>query len=205
MLISHSKKLVVFTPSRTASSSVHVGLGSYFDVVIFKEIDRSNTWLTKHCKAKDFVMLCEPLLPNKNYYKIAIVRDPVERLSSMYKTRGKFQYVDSDFDTFCKSLIEKEKKLIKLKQFEMLSVNGKLYLDRIFAFEKLNLFEQFLSTVFDDEIKLPFVHVSPQVDFTIKDSTRDYIYRHLHEDVELHQSVLSSGGELIINPYQSNS
>jgi len=193
MLVSHKHKLVIFTLERTASASIHFALAKYFDV----EIDTMLLHIAlKHVPAETFDKLIKPFLPDE-YYKIAIVREPVSRLASLCTLRkDNLQFSDWWI---------KYKNDLWTHQTNQLSVNGKLYLDRLFDFNRLDLFCNFLSNIFKEDIKLPILGKSNPDDIRLPIQIIKDINRELHDDIVLYKAIINAGGELIINPYHSTS
>jgi len=191
VLVSHKHKLVIFTLERTATASIHFALAKYFDV----EIDTMLLHIAlKHVPAETFDKLIKPFLPDE-YYKIAVVREPVSRLVSLCN----ITHSNSIFSDWWKQHRDDP----WVHQTNQLSVDGKLYLDRLFDFNRLDLFCKFLSSILKEDIKLPvFGKSSPgEIDLP-KDTIKD-ITTQLCGDVELYKSIVDASGELIINPYRS--
>jgi hypothetical protein len=190
MLISHKHKLVIFTLERTASTSIHFVLDKYFDV----SIDKSLLHLTlKHVPAETFKALIEPFLFG-SYYKVAIFRDPIDRAVSLYT-------VSNSKETFSKWWkCHREDPWISQKQ--QLSVNNNLYIDRLFSFNHLDLFSNFISSLENSEIKFPNFGKSDKSNIQLSQVILDSMNIRLQEDNDLYKSIVNAGGELIINPYQ---
>lgn len=191
MLVSHKHKLVIFTLERTATASIHFALAKYFDV----EIDTMLLHIAlKHVPAETFDKLIRPFLPEE-YYKIAVVREPISRLVSLCNvTKDNLQFYD---------WWKKYREDPWVHQSNQLSVDGKLYLDRLFDFNRLDLFCDFLSSILKEDIKLPTFGKSASGDIQLPTQIVNDITTQLHGDVTLYKSIVDAGGELIINPYRS--
>ena len=201
MLVSHKHKLVIFTLERTASTSIHSALRKYFDV----EIDTIvSNFTLKHLMAEIFDKLINPFLPDE-YYKIGVVREPVSRLVSLYSIAHK-DLTFSDWWKACKNIPWS-------RQIDQLSVDGKLYLDRLFDFNRLDLFCEFLSSILKEDIKLPIfnkgrdeANISNQLVplkhngeiILPKDILKDMTIQ-LQDDILLYKSIVDAGGELVLN------
>ena len=192
MLVSHKHKLVIFTLERTATASIHFALAKYFDV----EIDTMLLHIAlKHVPAETFDKLIKPFLPDE-YYKIAVVREPVSRLVSLCNITHKNNLQFSDWWI-------KHRNDPWVHQTNQLSVDDKLYIDRLFDFNRLDLFCDFLSSILKEDIKLPVFGKSKSGDIQLPTQTVNDITTQLHDDVALYKSIVDAGGKLIINPYRS--
>jgi len=190
MLVSHKHKLVIFTLERTASQSIHSSLEHLFDVSLDGKRYR-------HLNAIDFDQIVVPFI-GKNYYKIAIVRDPIQRCISYYNRSTLRKFKPEKIDTWWME----EKTGQKMSQYNLLSVNSKIYPDRLFDFNYLNLFCNFLESIFNKQIKLLWLNQVARETILVPETLQD-MQCFLFKDIELYKSIVDAGGELIINPYRS--
>lgn len=194
MLISHKHKLVIFTLQRTASQSIHSSISNLFDVSI-------DTRQYRHLSASDFADCIEPFLSEK-YYKIAIYRNPIQRCISLYKKVTSHPLEEkTTFDIWYKKIIKSHYTWVS--QYNQLTVNSKIYVDRLFDFDNINLFCNFLSSILETDIKLHHFGRSNKVHVEITDDVYNYMQSYYKKDIDLYKSIVDTGGELIINPYQS--
>jgi hypothetical protein len=207
MLVSHKHNIVIFTPERTASTSIHFSLKKYFDVS-FEHIEIFN-FPCKHVTAEVFEKLIEPFL-EKSYYKISVFRNPIDRCISIYKMiinmkmfanltdPQKVSVKNQSFDDWWMENTAN----IWLSQTQVLSANNQIYVDRLFDFNQLNLFCNFISDVLETDIKLPHHNkFFDESDIQISDYTYNSMNSFFAKDNELYKSIVDAGGELIINPY----
>jgi hypothetical protein len=206
MLVSHKHNIVIFTPERTASTSIHFSLKKYFDVS-FEHIEIFNL-PCKHVTAEVFEKLIEPFL-EKSYYKISVFRNPIDRCISIYKMTINMKMISSFADPKEVSVKKqsfdswwsKNDKNIWLSQTHGLSANNQIYIDRLFDFNQLNLFCNFMSDVLKTDIKLPHFNKFDGDSIEISDYTYNSMNSFFAKDNELYKSIVDAGGELIINPY----
>jgi hypothetical protein len=190
MLVSHKHKLVIFTPERTASTSIHFALKQYFDVVI--DDDSLNINL-KHIPAETFDKIIKPFLTDE-YYKIAVFREPIARTISLYT-------VSNSKETFS-NWWKLHSNDPWVSQKHHLSVNNLLYIDRLFSFDRLDLFCNFLTSIFNNQIKLPNFGMTDKSNIEVSKFMLDNISSCLSDDINIYKSITAAGSELIINPYQ---
>jgi hypothetical protein len=95
----------------------------------------------------------------------------------------------------------KNDKNIWLSQTHGLSANNQIYIDRLFDFNQLNLFCNFMSDVLKTDIKLPHFNKFDGDSIEISDYTYNSMNSFFAKDNELYKSIVDAGGELIINPY----
>lgn len=190
MLVSHTYSIVLFTLERTASTSIHSALEKYFDISINESSLDVNL---KHIPVSTFKYIIEPFLL-RPYYKVTIFRDPIDRCISLYK---------SDYSKMSFSEWWKCNKAPWLSQVNQLSVNGNLYVDRLFDFNKFNTFFMFMSQIFGSFIKVPKIGSTSKLLVDIPNNILDDMKLYLKEDIILYKSIIDAGGELIINRYHS--
>jgi Sulfotransferase family len=231
MLVSHKHKLVIFTLERTASTSIHAALSKYVDVIINEDI-KSKFPLKRgnlsHLSCEIYDKAIRPFLPY-DYYKIAVVREPIDRLKSFYKMcnlelqrMSKQSSYPSAYLSSCTSFenfwnysstsmcihIQKHQLSVQRNMFkdcvnpDFDDVYQKLFIDRVFDFNRLDLFCSFLSNIFGELITLPELNKSPETNLKILNPILEDIKVKLKEDIEFYKSIVAAGGELIINPYQ---
>ena len=187
MLISHKHKLVVFTSERTASQSIHSGIEHLFDVSIDGKKYR-------HLTALDYHKIIVPFIGD-NYYKIAVVRDPVQRLISFYNKFTLRDFNKLSIDNWW--IIHKTGNHKFISQYNQLIVDKKPYIDRLFDFNQLNLLCDYLEEIFGEKIKLKkfnqvIMDTNPLLE-TIED-----MKSYLRDDIIFYKSIVDAGGELII-------
>jgi len=190
VLISHKHKLVVFTFERTASQSIHSSLEHLFDV----SIDGPKY---RHINAEDFDKIIVPFIEN-NYYKIAVVREPIQRCISFYNKNSLRSLKPVKFENWWKE----NKNVKRISQYKQLTINNKVYLDRLFDFNHLNLFCNFIETIFNEKIELKSFNKSLKETKLPSDIIQDMNII-FNNDIILYKSIVDAGGELIINPYRS--
>ena len=193
MLVSHEYKLVIFTLERTSSKSIHHTLKSFFDVCI-------DLPPYKHCTEDTFKYLIEPFLL-KDYYKCAVVREPISRCISIYNCIQGNAKIHTPFPDWWSTFYH-EKRTSWLIQKDLLSVDNSLYVDRLFDFASLNLFSNFLSNVINAHVQFPKLNHANNV-AAVEDYLVQQMQIKLSDDIIFYKSIVDAGGELIINPYRS--
>lgn len=190
MLISHKHKLVIFTLERTASQSIHSSLEHLFDV----SIDGMGY---RHLNVKDFNSIIVPFIGD-NYYKIAVVREPIQRCISFYNKITIRKFRDYSFEDWWI-----EVRITKfISQLQSLSIDNKIYVDRLFDFNRLDLFCNFLKPLLNEEVKLQCFNKIRKETVPLS-ATIDDMQSVLKKDITFYKSIVDAGGELIINPYRS--
>jgi hypothetical protein len=190
MLVSHEHKLVIFTSERTASQCIHSSTGHLFEI----SIDGTKH---RHLTALDYDKIIVPFVGN-DYYKIAVVRDPIQRIISFYnkiKVRN-FKLISID-DWW---IISKKNNTKFISQYKQLLVNNQVYLDRLFDFNQIDLLRIYLEQVFGKTIKFKKVNQVIMNTTPLPKTIAD-MQSYLKDDIIFYKSIVDAGGELIINPY----
>jgi hypothetical protein len=188
MLVSHKHKLVIFTSERTASQCIHSAAERLFDV----SIDEGKY---RHLTALDYHKIIAPLIGN-NYYKISVVRNPIERIISFYNKCQLRNFIKISFNewwTYCK-IGDKNK---DISQYKQILVNNKIYLDRLFDFNQLDLIRLYLEEIFNEKIKFKKVNQVSMNTVPLPETIAD-MEEYLKDDIILYKSIVDAGGELII-------
>jgi len=203
MLISHKHKIAFYNIERNASTSLHHVLKDHLDVK-FNQIKNpviDHLMYHMHTTAEIYYSYILPFLP-EDYYKCAIISHPARRLLSRWKCS--YMYGETNLtlnDWIDDQLNKKNVHRLMISQVDTLTVNRKLYVNRLFDFNKMHLLEKFLSSIFGIPIFMPITNAHDLPDQILKKDL-DRIDEIFLEDINLYNSIVDAGGELIINPYQ---
>ena len=142
--------------------------------------------------AIDFDTIIVPFIEN-NYYKITVVREPIQRCISFYNKNSLRSLKPVKFENWWKE----NKNVKRISQYKQLTINNKVYLDRLFDFNHLNLFCNFIETIFNEKIELKWFNKSLKETKLPSDIIQDMNII-FNNDIILYKSIVDAGGELII-------
>lgn len=196
MLVFVEERLCIIQNTKCASSSMHSLLSDRADIVL-----RGHTSL-KHIEFS----LAKPLLPYilpaglsaDEFEFIGLVRQPIDWLQSWYKYRQRPaikktpRHVGNiSFDRFISDSIPESQQFNYLKE-----IGGDLGVDKAFAFERLDLFENYLSKKLSCAIRLPIKNTSKNLNavnhLNISPETLQIIEKKFRKDFLLHASCLET-------------
>ena len=173
MLIFVNQGLIVYSVPKTGSTSIEKAIGKGASIKLSGTGDNG----LKHINSRKFNKWSRTLrreFPNQQFVSCCVIREPLDRLKSWYRYKSRDtlknqkRYVGNiTFEEYLNNLCDKiEKKstryyLNSLSRF--LISRDKINVDRIFPYEKIEQFTDFLSLKLNKEIILPRKNVSPEI------------------------------------------
>ena len=188
-MISHTKKFVLITPPKTASTSITDTLKPILDIKrIIPQIDNCYDYIeslnnapAKHKTANDYKQYTD------QYHVAGCIRNPFDRLCSWWKWMPVFdkQYVDVTFNQFVKT---NRKHPVFAPQYNFFTIDGQYKLDTLIRFENLQQdFDMFCGIVNLPRIKLAHVNNSNRGHYSeyYDDETREIVAKKYAKDIEM--------------------
>jgi hypothetical protein len=195
MLVFWDQRLVFLATPKTGSTAIAMALESLASVSIQRPP------VLKHTNVQRFHRFVGPYLraaSGADFTTVALMREPVDWLGSWYRFRQRDDMLESapntrgmSFDDFANAYCQKPQPSIADvgSQARFLMPEGKLPVDRIFRYEHIDRFVDFLEDRLGCEIHLPRVNVSPLADLALRAETRARLGNAMQRDLELYASL----------------
>lgn len=195
MLVFWDQRLVFLATPKTASTAIEVALESLATLAIQRPAE------LKHTPAHRYRRFLAPFLERQArapFTVVALMREPVDWLGSWYRYRQRDDIADParstqglSFEEFVTAYLSDPRPAFADvgSQARFLSSGGGLGVDRLFRYEALDAFLEFLEDRLGCEIVLPQINVSPQGDLALSPATRARLEREAAEDFRLYRSL----------------
>ena len=201
MLIFSRQNLAYLAVPKTGTTAVEMALKRRADIVFARH--------RKHMPARGFHNRVAPFLEsayNLRPDRVAVMRDPVEQLSSWYRYRTSADLRGSDkstadisFDQFILDVIADDppEHAAVGSQFKFLtSADGDVLVHKLFAYEHRDQFHAFLNDRFGETLDFKFKNVSPKQEVTLAPTTLAQLMAARREEFDLHKRLIDAGGVL---------
>lgn len=196
MLIFWEQRLVFLATPKAGSSAVEAALEPLASAAIQRPAS------LKHMNAQDFRAHLLPYLEAQTgarFETVALMREPIGWLRSWYRFRLRDDFDDPDhpmrgrsFEDFARDYMRDPRPAhadIGTQSAILADQAGQPLVDRIFRYETIDSFVQFLEDRLDCAITLPRVNVPPAVDVKLSDATAAELQRAMARDIALYQSL----------------
>ena len=203
MLIFWKERLVFLANTKTGSTSIEAALEALAHVAIRRPPQ------LKHLRASDVQAHLQPLLAQSaggsftkdTFTLVALMREPTDWLGSWFRFGQREDVPDSalstahlDFATFVEAYLAAEPPSFAQLGSQagfLCDSAGRLVVDRVFRYEALERFVEFLEDVLGCEITLPRINVSPKAPLDLPSPLRDRLVRHFARDYAIYDSIQS--------------
>ena len=192
MLIFWEKRLVFLATPKAGSTAIEVALESLASLAVQRPPE------LKHVDIAGYHAFVEPWLRHSSqagFTTAALMREPLAWLQSWYRFRLRDEIDEAndepiDFEEFVRTYIHDPARMTDGvgSQSRFLSAGGR-QVDRIFRYENMDNFTQFLDEWLDCEISLPRVNVPPAADVTLSPQTEAELRRTLEDDFRLYAEL----------------
>ncbi len=199
MLIFLERQLAFLATPKTGTTAVETALRPHAEVVFKKN--------RKHIPAARYANKVAPFLKETFGVRpesVAVIRDPLDQLVSWYRYRHQDRLDGTpqstkgvSFDEFLRDVISDSpsKRAQVGRQFAFLtSGRGQVAVDHLFAYERQEVFLDFLTERLEVRIEISRQNVSPRVPAQADPDTVRALERARAEDFELHRRVIDMGG-----------
>ena len=201
MLVFSAQSLAFIAVPKTGTTAIEMALRPHADIIFAKH--------RKHMTAQRFRRKVAPFL--EDTFKIrpdcmAVIRDPEEQIRSWYRYRkGERQRgsskstFDLSFDAFVRDVIAADPPPHAGigSQWNMLTGDGAVLVDHLFAYEDQPVLRAFLDDRFGTAIEIKVRNVSPPADAPLSAETRAALRQARAEEFALYDRVRAAGGHLV--------
>jgi hypothetical protein len=195
MLVFFDQRLVFLATPKTGSTAIESALQPLAALTIERPP------VLKHTNAQRFHRFIGPYLEaasGAEFTVTAMMREPVSWLGSWYRYRKRGDGVearnrtnDVTFDDFVQAWCREDPPPFADvgRQSRFLKGHKDKSIDRLFRYERIEDFVDFLEDQLDCAITLPRLNVSPEGDLTLSDRTRALLEREAAADFALYASI----------------
>lgn len=199
MLVFWEQRLVFLATPKAGSTAIEAALDSLASIAVLRPPE------AKHTTAYRYRRFLGPYLKaatKEEFGVVALMREPLDWLGSWYRFRQREELPDAgkstqgmSFDTFVNDYMREPRPPHAAigSQAKFLSGPAGLGVDRLFAYEEIDRFVEFLEDRLGCEIILPKLNVSPDAPLEIDDAT---VARHrafAAADYALYESIARAG------------
>lgn len=194
MLIFWDKRLVFLATPKAGSTAIETALESLANVAVQRPAQ------LKHTNLRDYRRHIEPWLheaTGDTFLTVAMMREPVEWLRSWYRFHSRDEADELDgtmpdmgFSTFASSYAESQDGTFQdIGTQSSFLTSGSDRVDRIFRYEHMDAFTQFLEDTLDCAISLPRLNVPPAVDVSLDPKEEQALRKSMTSDFRLYDSL----------------
>ena len=195
MLVFWKERLVYLATPKTGSTAIEAALEPLASVVIQRPP------VLKHTNVRRYWQSFAPFLERasgEGFMVVALMREPVDWLGSWYRYRQRDGMArpqnstrDITFDAFVQAYLAKDRPPYADvgRQGAFLKPHEGRGADRIFPYERIDSFVEFLEDRLNCEISLPRLNVSPEGTTNLSGPTEAQLRAALDEDFALHASL----------------
>lgn len=196
MLIFWEQRLVFLATPKAGSTAVEVALESLASVSMQRPAPM------KHMSATDYHQVLAPWLAARAgapFTTVALMREPIGWLRSWYRFRTRDDMEDPDhpmagksFDAFAQDYMAPKpppQADIGSQSAHLCGPDGLPRVDRIFRYEEIDAFMDFLEDRLDCAITLSRVNVPPAADVALQPETEAALKRAMAADFRLYDSL----------------
>ena len=195
MLVFWAQRLALLATPKTGSTAIETALEPLAAVVIQRPP------ALKHTSVRRFHRFIGPYLAaaaGGEFSVVAIMREPRDWLGSWYRYRQRDDIPDLrkstagiSFDEFVTAYCAEHPPAFAAvgSQEQFLHPKGARGVDRLFRYEDIGTFVEFLEDQLNCEIILPRLNVSPKASLDLSPRTEALLHRFAAKDFELYQTL----------------
>ncbi len=195
MLVFWKERLVYLATPKTGSTAIEAALEPLASVVIQRPP------ALKHTNVRRYWQSFAPFLERasgEGFMVVAMMREPVDWLGSWYRYRRRDGMArpqnstkDISFDDFVTAYLGRERPPYADigRQSAFLAPDGDHGADRIFRYERIAAFVDFLEDRLNCEITLPHLNVSPEGPVSLTPETEERLHQELSGDFALYATL----------------
>jgi hypothetical protein len=210
MIFLHKAKLVILSQPKTGTTALEAALSARASLVANKPPE------LKHMSYRGFMKHVAPLieaqtgLDRSDYEIVAVMREPVDWLGSWYRYRTRDELRkpgnprganftgNMSFDDFVRDVCRPASQQpphaqIKTPCWVALAGTGSIGINRLFAYETLDAFYDFIFERTGKPIETKVANVSPKMELSLRPETRERLERHFAFEFGLHGALVNDG------------
>lgn len=192
MLVFWEQKLVFLATPKTGSTAIEAALESLAALVVQRPP------ILKHTTAQRYRRFLDKYLEvasGEKFTVVALMREPTDWLGSWYRYRQRDDILDPTKSTIGRTFEEFVEGYIAQPQEEFANVGSQARflsgkngdgVDRIFRYEEINTFVEFLEDRLNCEIILPRLNVSPEASLDLSSGLEGRLREFAKEDYALY-------------------
>ena len=196
MLIFWEQRLAILATPKTGSTAIESALESLSSVSIQRPP------VLKHTTLQRFHRFIGPYLEvsaGAPFTVVALMREPRDWLGSWYRYRSRDEVMDptrstrgKSFDEFVNAWCDDPQPEFAAvgSQANFLKPRGEKTLDRLFRYEEIEVFVDFLEDRLNCEITLPRLNVSPPGTLDLHPETEARLHRTAAKDFALYETLM---------------
>lgn len=200
MLVFWDQKLVFLATPKAGSTAVETALESLAELAVQRPP------VLKHTPVYRYRRFLAPYLEKASgaeFTTVALMREPVSWLGSWYRFRSRDDVMDPknstrgiSFDEFVLAYLERPQPAFADvgSQARFLTGTDGQAVDRIFCYEDMGSFVDFLEDRLGCEIVLPRVNVSPEAETRLSPEVEERLRLRCAEEFDLYERVLADTG-----------
>ncbi|MGR3323094.1 MAG: hypothetical protein ACU0DK_14320 [Pseudooceanicola sp.] len=203
MLVFTRANFTLFAVPKTGSTAYHVALKNKAQIVLAQDTALKHMTLRKYDRwFAPYLKGAHDLSPDR----VAVMRNPVEQVRSWYRYRmrpkvagGPNDLTGMSFDDFIGDVIAKrppEHARIGSQFVFLTSPEGELRVTHLFAYERRDLLDDFLSDRLGEAVETKRKNVSPEVDAPLSAAAEEAFLKARPEEWALYESLMMAGGRL---------
>lgn len=195
MLVFWEQRLVFLATPKTGSTALAAALESLAAVSIQRPPALKHTTVQRYHR---FIGPYLKVASGHDFTTVALMREPVDWLGSWYRFRRREDLLDENastrnmsFDDFANAYCETPQPGFANvgAQAKFLTPPGRQPVDRIFRYEDIGTFVDFLEDRLNCEIILPRLNVSPEADLALRPETLVRLQHKMAEDLALYSEI----------------
>ena len=210
MIFLHKARLVILSQPKTGTTALEAALSARASIVANKPPE------LKHMSYRGFMKYVAPLievqtgLDRSDYEVVAVMREPVDWLGSWYRYRTRDELKkpgnprgvnftgNMSFDDFVRDIClpaseQPPHAQIKTPSWVALSGTGSIGIDRLFAYEALDAFYDFITDRTGKPIETGTTNVSPKMELTLRPENRERLKQHFAFEFDLYGALATDG------------
>lgn len=195
MLVFWDQRLVFLATPKTGSTALATALEPLAAMSLQRPPVMKHTTIQRYHR---FLGPWLKIAAGEEFTTVALMREPVDWLGSWFRFRRREDLTDArnstramDFDAFANAYCERPQPDFANvgSQARFLSPEGRQPVDRIFCYEQIGSFTDFLGERLGRKIELPRVNVSPAADLTLQPGTRARLAQTIAADFALYERI----------------
>jgi hypothetical protein len=210
MIFLHKARLLILSQPKTGTTALESALTPRASIVVSKPPE------LKHISYRGYLKFVAPLietqtgLARNDYEVVAVMREPLDWLGSWYRYRTRDELKNlanprsinftgnMNFDDFVRDVCrpageQPQHARIKTPSWVALSAPGAIGIDRLFPYESLDAFRDFIAERTGKPIEEKSANVSPKMELVLSADIEAKLRQHFAFEFDLHGSLSKDG------------